>query len=194
MTENSSASGGMLQTATLNTAEDVNLDLLLGDWISQLTGLPRNLCRRRWQESPPVQPARDTDWCALGVTTVTPDQNIAATFKDNVYTLHLHETIEALFSFYGINASQNAMSLRVGLNIGANRTFLTNNGMTFLRSSDVRRVPAIINQLTLMRSDISMQFRRQEQRTYPIQSVLVSDGYITTTDGFNCKFSTEYAE
>ena len=194
MSGNDPTDGGMYQTGGDNFLGDRDLDLIFGDWVSQVTGLPRNLCRRRWQESAPTQPPRDTDWCAVSVTQVDPDQNVCAGFVGNDYTVRLHETISVLFSFYGLNATQNAMTLRVGLAIDYNRGLLTNNGLVFLRSSPPVRVPAIINQLTLMRTDITMQFRRQEMRVFPIKSVLSSQGTIGTNDGLSLTFDTEAAK
>ncbi len=191
MSGNNPTDGGMYQTSGDNFSEDRDLDLIFGDWVSQVTGLPRNLCRRRWQESAPTQPPRDTDWCAVGVTQIDPDQNTQAGYVSDDYTVRMHETISVLFSFYGLNATQNAMTMRVGLTIDYNRSVLTNNGLVFLRSSQPVRVPAIINQLTLMRTDINVQFRRQEKRVFPIKSVLSSQGTIDTSDGLSLTFDTE---
>lgn len=193
MSGNDPTEGGVYQTSAVNSSEDRDLDLIFGDWVSQVTGLPRNLCRRRWQESAPTQPPRDTDWCAVGVTQIEPDQNIWAGFVGDDYTVRMHETISVLFSFYGLNATQNAMTMRVGLTIDYNRGILTNNGLVFLRSSPPVRVPAIINQLTLMRTDVNVQFRRQEKRVFPIKSVLSSQGSIDTSDGLSLTFDTEAA-
>lgn len=193
MSGNDPTDGGVYQTSAVNASEDRDLDLIFGDWVSQVTGLPRNLCRRRWQESAPTQPPRDTDWCAVGVTQLDPDQNTQAGYVSDDYTVRMHETISVLFSFYGLNATQNAMTMRVGLTIDYNRGILTNNGLVFLRSSPPVRVPAIINQLTLMRTDINVQFRRQEKRVFPIKSVLSSQGSIDTSDGLPLTFDTEAA-
>ena len=193
MSGNEPTDGGVYQTSAVNSSEDRDLDLIFGDWVSQVTGLPRNLCRRRWQESAPTQPPRDTDWCAVGVTQLEPDQNTQAGFVDDDYTVRIHETISVLFSFYGLNATQNAMTMRMGLTIDYNRGLLTNNGLVFLRSSPPVRVPAIINQLTLMRTDVNVQFRRQEKRMFPIKSVLSSQGTIDTSDGLSLTFDTEAA-
>lgn len=194
MSGNNPTAGGMYQTGGDNFSEDRDLDLIFGDWVSQVTGLPRNLCRRRWQESAPTQPPRDTDWCAVGVTQIDPDQNTQSGFVADDYTVRMHETISVLFSFYGLNATQNAMTMRVGLTIDYNRGILTNNGLVFLRASPPVRVPAIINQLTLMRTDINVQFRRQEKRVFPIKSVLSSQGTIDTIDGLSLTFDTEAAK
>lgn len=194
MSGNDPTEGGVYQTIAVNESEDRDLDLIFGDWVSQVTGLPRNLCRRRWQESAPTQPPRDTDWCAVGVTQIDPDQNTQAGYVSDDYTVRMHETISVLFSFYGPNATQNAMTMRVGLTIDYNRGALTNNGIVFLRSSPPVRVPAIINQLTLMRTDVTVQFRRQEKRVFPIKSVLSSQGTIDTSDGLSLTFDTEAAK
>ena len=194
MSGNDPTEGGVYQTNAVNASEDRDLDLIFGDWVSQVTGIPRNLCRRRWQESAPTQPPRDTDWCAVGVTQLDPDQNMQAGYVDDDYTVRMHETISVLFSFYGLNATQNAMTMRVGLTVSGARDYLTNNGIVFLRSSPPVRVPAIINQLTLMRTDINVQFRRQEKRVFPIKSVLSSQGTIDTSDGLSLTFDTEAAK
>lgn len=182
---------GMYQTDATNTSEDKDLDLILGDWVSDVTGIPRNLCRRRWQESPPTQPPRDTDWCAVGVTQVDTDQNTWQGFDGTEYAVRMHETISALFSFYGPNATQNALTLRMCLTVDYNRGALTENGIAFLRSSPSVRVPAIINQLALMRTDVTVQFRRQEKRIFPIKTVISSQGTIMTDDGISSTFNTE---
>ena len=163
-------SGGTLQNGGANYAEDADLDLVIGDVVSQIIGMDRDLCRRRWQQSPPLQPDRDTDWCAVGVTSIEPDQNVAAELVGEVYTVHLHETVDVLLSFYGLNATQNAMTFKVGIALGINRGILNDNGLAFLRVSEVRRIPATTHQLTLMRTDVSVQYRSHETRPYPIPS------------------------
>lgn len=185
---------GLLQTGGTNYSEDRDLDLIFGDWVSQVTGLPRTLCRRRWQESPPTQPDRDTDWCAVGVTEIRPDQNTASDWDGTNYTVRMHETIVVLFSFYGLNATQMAMTMRMGLNVGVNREFLLGNGIVFLRASNPVRVPAIVNKLTLQRTDIPVQFRRQEKRVFPVNSVLSSNGTFQFDGVISSTFDTEAAQ
>ncbi|MCG4261369.1 hypothetical protein K6W36_12415 [Acetobacter senegalensis] len=192
MKPNAPTAGGVIAASSLHAEADADLDLIIGDFVSSVTALPRNLVRRRWQEKPPEQPDRQIDWCAVGVTVTTPDQNANMQWANEQMSVSQHETLEVLLSFYGPNAGRNASTLRMGLSLSQNRAVLQANGMAFHSASAPVRVPSLVNQLWLPRTDITLRIRRNEQRIYPIPSVIESDGTINAED-LTQKFSTENA-
>ncbi|WP_336764175.1 LIC_12616 family protein [Asaia sp. VD9] len=184
-----SATGAVLPSSAENIDQDAALDLLLGDFVAAITGLPRDYVRRRWQPRPPKQPPPDTDWCALGVVSQSHDINAYQTVnQDGSIDVGRHETFELLASFYGPNGAGFASRLRDGLTLGVNRGVLQANGMAMLDIGRIDRLPSLVNQQWLPRTDIRLRIRRHAVRTYPLQSVLSSEGTFqteTTTDTFN---------
>lgn len=180
MKANSPTPDGIIPIEGSGAENDRDLDIIFGDFISQITGLSRNLCRRRWQENPPPQPDRNMDWCALGIVDIEPDINDYKYFQDGIgLTVGFHETLSLLVSFYGPNATLNAMNLRIGLTLSQNRIILSEHGMAFMNATNPVRFPELINRLFLPRTDITLKIRRHEKRIYPIKSAVSSDGVIT---------------
>ena len=204
MMETSATGGPMLPTASMNSGQDKTLDLIAGDFVASVTGMPRDMIRRRWQKKPPKQPDvkdsatddNDPDRCAVGVTDTSGDANAYQVHNqtgDGSSTVNRHETVTVLASFYGPNACANAELLRDGATVGQNRAVLQNNGMALRDFSSVRRVPELVNQQFINRADFEIRLRRHVQRTYPIQNVLSSDGTIMDGD-MTDTFNTENAE
>lgn len=161
-----------------------DIDLTIGDWTAQVTGIPRDLCRRRWQTDPPAQPLREVDWCALGTISVDTD-------PDAVITpgyIAVNGVFDVLFSFYGPHAMDNALLLRVGV---YDRTYLEDANIFIGRAGTVRRVSAIINNLTLNRADIELRFNIREKYEHDERYVVSSSGVIHTDEGFVTTFDTE---
>jgi len=171
---NDSSTGGYLPPAgTPAPAEDTALDALLQLVVVGITGLPGNMVRPRWQPNPPKQPEPSVNWCAIGVTVITPDAGPyiehVATDQDN---LQRHETIEMACTFYGPQAGTNAALLRDGLSVPQNTETLQLNGMGFVECAGFRAVPELVNQQWIKRYDISVVLRRQVKRSYGILNIL----------------------
>jgi len=195
MSDTTNGAPQILPTSQTQAEADAALDLILGDFVASVTGMDRSNIRRRWQRTPPKQLPADDDWCALSVTEADQDTNAIQQFNpdgDGSMTLRRHETLSLFASFYGPNATQNASLLRDGLMVGQNRRLLWQNGMAYLDCGRLTRVPSLVNQQWLPRTDITLRLRRQVVRTYPIHSVLESTGQIET-DATSLPFDTENA-
>ena len=78
MSDNTSATGDVLSPVLDTPPEyDDDLDALFQPIVAQITGLDGSLVRPRWQPTVGKVPTPNpgTDWCAIGVTTITPDAN-----------------------------------------------------------------------------------------------------------------------
>jgi hypothetical protein len=71
---NTSATGGLLApVAEVPPLTDDALDALFQVAVSGITGISGALVRPRWQPTPPKHPEPSVDWCAIGITDITPD-------------------------------------------------------------------------------------------------------------------------
>ena len=111
---NTSATGGYLSPDVVSPPlEGDDLDDEFQEAVVGITGLAGSLVRPRWQPGNPKQPEPTVDWCAIGITTQTPDatphiqHSGAGNGKD---TLKRHELINVLCTFYGPNSKRNAAS------------------------------------------------------------------------------------
>jgi hypothetical protein len=173
---NTSATGGYLQPASTATPdEDIDLDLVLQPMVAGITGLDGSMVRPRWQPTLPRTPEASVNWCAIGVTLITPDDNAVVTHNgagDGLDNLVRHEDIEALATFYGPQAGLHAAMLRDGLQIPQNWEGLTPLGLAFVKAGDMRTVPELVNQQWVRRVDLPIYLRRIVRRTYPVLNIL----------------------
>ena len=179
---NTSATGGYLSPAANSPPEmDSDLDALFQAAVAAITGLPGNMVRPRWQAVAPVHPEPGTNWAAIGITEIVPDdtpsiqhtgQNVGQPEEVGYDTLARHELVSLLCTFYGPLGMQNAGLLRDGLGIPQNMAALTVNGIGFVDAGPIRQVPEIYNQQWIKRFDMLLQFRRKVARVYPILNIL----------------------
>lgn len=183
MSFTSATRGPLAPEPALGPADDRALDDILQRLVVDLTGLPGSLVRPRWQPTPPARPPAETDWCAIGVQSLTPDANAwmghdpAAEGND---VLRRHELIEVLASFYGPNCRGYAGLLRDGLQIAQNRDAIRAQGIGCVEAGATRPVPDLVNQQWLPRCDILLTFRREIVRTYPVKNLLSASGSIAS--------------
>ena len=160
-----------------------SLDAAIQLLIVGMTGLDPSLVRARWQPIPPQQPLATVDWCSFGARGQTPDagpsvvHNASGAGQDK---MQRHETIAWLASFYGPNSRTNAELLRDGFGIWQNRQALQADGMAFVDTSDLTRVPAKVNQQFVSRDDIIFTIRRQIRRSYPVPTIVVASTAVST--------------
>lgn len=190
--------GELLPVTETHCEQDRDLDLIVGDFIAAVSGLDRSLVRRRWQIVPAKQPDREVNWCAASITDEDFDQYGAQELSgDGPLVAHQHGTLSVLASFYGPDATLYARRFRQGVLICGNRAILFQNGMAILDMGRIVRVPSLVNQGWLPRSDLTFRLRLHEQRSYAIQSVLTSDGTVQTHPGDDtiiiANFNTENA-
>lgn len=158
--------------------EDLDLDELFQSVVVGITGLDGTLVRPRWQANSPTQPEPDTDWCALGVVSSTPNDgpSIVHFGTDDGYDVSTrHEDLEVLVSFYGPNAKRNAGRMRDGIGIPQNMEVLNANSIGFVGCGPIRTIPELVNQQWVRRADMLMQFRRSVSREYAIENLETVD-------------------
>ncbi|GAA5786137.1 phage neck terminator protein [Chitiniphilus shinanonensis] len=173
---NTSATGGYLtpEAAPLPPQGDA-LDAILQKAVVGMTGLPGAMVRPRWQPGNPKQPDATADWCAIGIGMIQPDDNSAMVHVgiEDGHDIYLrHEEIQLQCSFYGPNSMRNAALLRDGIYIPQNSEPLLPESMAFVRSTELRAAPDLINNQWIKRYDLDIWLRRQIRRRYPILNIL----------------------
>lgn len=188
---NSSATGGHLApVAETPPLTDDALDALFQAAVAGITGISGAMVRPRWQPVPPKQPEPSVDWCAIGITDITPDEGPSIQHVGSLVgevgeigrdDFKRHETITLLCTFHGPLGMRYAAKLRDGIGIPQNMEGLKANGIGFVESGPIRTVPELYNQQWIRRFDLMLIFRRKVSRTYPILNILSADP-VNTTD------------
>ncbi len=169
---NDSSTGGVLTPTSTPPAGDASLDAILQQMVVALTGLDGSLVRPRWQPTVPKQPEPGTNWCAMGIATITPDANpVIVHDPSGADVLYRHEKIEVQLSFYGAQAQQYAAQCRDGFWIPQNNETLQANLMAFMGAELLRSVPELVNQQWVRRYDFTVWLRRQVVRTYSVLNI-----------------------
>lgn len=183
MANDSSTGGYILPAGSPAPLEDAALDALFQQVVTGVTGLPGAMVRPRWQPTVPKQPEPATNWCAIGVTNIDPD-DYPVEVHDDTGEGHdnyaVHETLVVLASFYGPNSMSNAKVMRDGLYIAQNREALTPQGITVTDVGKPVAAPELVNQQWIRRYDVEIRFRRKVERTYPILNILSAPFEIDT--------------
>jgi len=216
---NDSSTGGYLVPSddpTSAPVQDFGLDAIFQKLIVGLTGLPGSLVRPRWQPVAPRQPDVTTDWCAIGVTDIEPDNDPvfyhAGQFEDGVVTndtmvvtadgtpvdasntngqdnMQRQKVISLLASFYGPNGMANADQAADGLYVCQNQGILGSVNIGLVDVSNVTPAPDLINQMWVRRYDFTIRVRRQTKRTYSILNLLELQASINA-DGLQVNVSS----
>lgn len=178
--------------------DDLDLDKLFQDAVTQITGLPGNMVRPRFQEDMPRRPEPVGNWCAIGVMLDQSDDSpVIMPDPDPGQVKFIdHERLEVLASFYGPQGKQYAKLLRDGIKIPQNMEGLQTNNIYFQDASVIRRVPALINQQWQNRYDLPLTFNRKIERLYPIERFKVArvhffDDHPTDKSVFDATISVE---
>jgi hypothetical protein len=170
MASNSSQSGFLVPD--LPVPYDQQLEDILQPTIVGITGLSSQLVRPRFQENPPDQPDRNTNWVAFGINRTISDTSQAVDhLADNSSTVTRQHEFEVLMSFYGPLASSYCEIFRDGLLIGQNRDLLTANSIGVVETGESRKAPALFKEKWLTKYDMTVVFRRITVRTYSILSI-----------------------
>lgn len=187
---NSSATGGLIAPiAETPPLTDDALDALFQVAVAGITGIVGDMVRPRWQPVPPKQPEPSVDWCAIGITDITPDEGPSIQHVGSLVgqvgeigrdDFKRHETITLLCTFHGPLGMRYAAKLRDGIGIPQNMEGLKANGIGFVESGPIRTVPEMYNQQWIRRFDLILIFRRKVSRTYPILNILSAEPIYTT--------------
>lgn len=181
-----SSTGGYLRptntAVTYEEIEDALHDLVVG-----ITGLADDLVRPRWQPEPPKQPARNSDWCSIGIITRRHNNfspvihNNPGDGSDSVLTF---ETLEILASFYGPGSHDLAETLRDGLYVAQNREAVKASvGLVLTEIQEFRTVPELINTSWVRRVDVPIIMGRAVQRDYAVLHILRGGATIESDNG-----------
>lgn len=182
---NDSSTGGYLAPSSSAPSEDDALTDFMQSVVTGITGIDGSLVRPRWQEVPPPLPAYGTDWAALGIVNQLADafpyvQHDGTGQGDDV--LKRHESFELFCSFYGPNCQTNAALLCDGLAIAQNREAMGTVGIKLIACGERALVPELIKARWTRRVDVTIGFRREVDRTYPVLNILSSHGSFETDD------------
>lgn len=191
---NTSATGGYLVPSSAGPAEDDALEDLIHDAIAGITGLVGTLVRPKFQPRPPDRPELSVDWCAFTVTSDDPNWGAAIIHHpegDGSDEMRRHSTLDVLCTFYGPNANGYATKLREGLLLPQNFEALQANGIDFLEAGRVFAAPEFINNQWNRRRDLTIRFRREVSRTYPVLNLLSAEGTVVSDDGDANAWNTE---
>jgi hypothetical protein len=187
---NDSTVAGYLTPTSTAPAEDASLDAIFQALFVGLSGLAGNLVRPRWQPVAPKEPEPSTNWCAIGVTAITPDDNPAVIHNPfdasglGSDTLYRHTLIEVLASFYGPQGETLAEQSRDGLWLAQNNGALAPYAIAFTGLADpIRSVPELVNQQWRRRYDFAARFRRQIVRTYGVRTLVAAEIDLYTEQG-----------
>lgn len=149
-----------------------------------VSGLPGPMVRPKWQVEPPKNPDIFTNWMALGIDASTPDANMYVdSYPDGVTVSQRHELLEVGCSIYGPDALDIYTLIRDGLQVQTNLEALRSGNMGFVEVSPARHLPDFVNERFIERYVMSVFFRREIQRIYPIPTLVSASGTVYTVFG-----------
>lgn len=168
-------------------AAGVPLWVYLQQFVVNVSGLPGELVRPRWQQVPGNLPDVNTDWVAFGVTRRTseafPAILLGETADGNDY-FYTNELVELMASFYGPNAEFYADQARDGMKIPQNQEYLLTGGWGWVGAEEITTLPSLINQRWYYRVDLPFRLRRQIARVYPVLPLVEADVRLNTSSGY----------
>lgn len=183
---NTSATGGYLAPTSTGPDEDLGFDSVLQEVVVGITGLTGSLVVPRWQPVTPTEPDVTTDWCAIGITSIKPDENVSILHHPDGLgydEMRQQETVDVLASFFGPNAYNNASILRDGLYLPQNREALFFKHIGLLEVGTLVQIPDLVNQNWRRRVDVPFTLRRMVTRIYAIESLVEAVGTIQDDNG-----------
>lgn len=182
MSNDSSTGGYIAGTVELGLA-DAALDALLQQMVAGITGIDGTLVRPRWQPTVPKQPEPDTNWCAIGVTSIDVDDFPAEVHDpedDGSDDFAQWETINLLASFYGPAGMRNAKTLRAGIYVTQNRDAMVEQGIDLIDAGTITAAPAQINNVWVHRFDLPIRLRAKNELVFPILNLLTAQTAVVT--------------
>lgn len=177
-----SSTGGYLVPSSTAPIEDDPLTDFMQTVVVGITGIAGQFVRPRWQPEPPNLPDFGTDWAAIGITDQKADTYpyIAhASAANGSDQMQRHEDFSLYCTFYGPNAQAKAGLLCDGLSIAQNREAMGLVGIKLVACGPRLQVPELIKERWRRKIDVTLAFRRELDRTYPVLNLLSSAGNIT---------------
>lgn len=156
--------------------EDFWQEVLIG-----LSGLAETLVRPDWQEEPPTQPSRATNWIAFGIT-IQPSDAYAAQVnlpdddaREGAEGFQRHETLEVGLKCYGPNSGATLRLVRDSIQVDQNLAVLTANGFGFQETTEIIHAPLLAKAKWQQRHDMKIICRRLVERKYSVLNILEPD-------------------
>lgn len=187
----SSASGVLVPAAPPAPLQGQDLYRVLQQWVSQVSTLPGEQVRPRWQVEPPNLPDAGVPWAAVGIGSRSADtypyQGNNPLDGHETGWMQRQETLSLLCSFYDIGsygqADLYASMMRDGAVLSQNVSTLLAQGINVAYVGDLTPVPSLLKEVWQYRIDLEIVMRRQIERRYPVLSVLSATGSIKTDVG-----------
>lgn len=175
LSNNTSTEPGWLTPGSRDPDYDEALDAHLSQWISSVSGLAAEAVLPRWRGGPLLPPAKDTTWCAFGITAWSSDDNpVFSSQTDESVQFWRHETFECTASFYGPAAMTAAARFRDGIAVPQNNASLNALGFSLRDYITLTPCPELIEQTWVRRYDMTAQLRRKIVRDYAIQLLVAA--------------------
>lgn len=191
MSGNTSATGGYLPEVARRPPDADTVQKALQQMVAAISTLPGELVRPRWQPMPPVQPDVTVTWASVGVQRVDADEYpymkhvsdkaLQPGMPPGYSIMQRHATLTVVCTIYGPAAEDVAGMLRDGLYVAQNFEPVRSLGLKLRTVHDLARNPELVNQQYINRVDLSLEFRMQLDRVYPIFDLDGAD--VTITDG-----------
>lgn len=149
-------------------------------WVSQITGIPITLVRKRWLAKPGTKPALSQDWCAVGVEKIrthgTPYQRgkkgIISDPESGDVKRESHQTLHCIASFYGPSAAELSDLFRESSQIGQNADALAASGMVVQGvDDDIVHLPDFFHEQWVDRYDVSFRLGRKVVHTFGVRDL-----------------------
>ena len=147
-------------------------------YLSALTGIDKNLVRKRWLNKVGKQPELGTDWIAVGVEGVT---TWGTPYSDNqkvpdIQNRISQQTLKFRASFYGLNSAELSDKAREGLCMVQNNNQLKRYGLTVQSVDDeVLHLPDLQDEQWIDRYDLIFRVGRSVSREYGIRTIVDAD-------------------
>ncbi|MDD2775507.1 MAG: hypothetical protein PHU06_06100 [Gallionella sp.] len=194
MSNTSTQAGYLTPVGALPLADDA-LTNAVQAFVANVAGLPPTLVFPRWQATLPVMPEATINWCAVGLLDYQNDGPPIQLFGPSGMQVQRQGSSNCLCSFYGPNAQGFAETLFDGASLGQNRAVLQAAGLDIRRVSGVAALPQLLNSSWQKRYDISLILGVSTIRVYQIESLLRSQGTISTSaDPSVASFDTENSQ
>lgn len=164
--------------STYRDPEDV-----LRVYLSALTGLDKELVRKRWTQKPGTRPKVGTDWAAVGIDRVRTEgfpyqhgRKPQEPSDPDVNTRTSWQTLHCIASFYGPHAAELSDGFRESIQLPQNNTVLKGYGLTIQAVDDeVAHVPEFAFEQWIDRYDVFFRLGRSVTRTYGVRTIVSAE-------------------
>lgn len=157
---NTSATGGYLVPEPGLSRKDI--EEAIRETIAGITGLRKLYVRPRFEDEPGNIPTRKDTWCAFGIVSRSEpfSQVVHENAGEGTSRVLSHETLDVQVSFFGPDADDMAVRLRMGLQIAQNREGLWDRNIALVQTGPISILPELVALGWRRRADMTITFRR----------------------------------